>query len=175
MAAAFTAKLEGLDAFLAKLKTLKQSTQNKVLRPAIKKASNLVAKAVKPLVPVGATGNLKRSIKAFVAMQNNVVIGIVKAQSFFKRRVKKQQVDVKVGYGLIVEGGAKPHAVGKGSRLRSYTTRKGELRPVITVGRMHPGFKGREFMRAGWNESKGRAADLVLSEAAKNLQKIWKG
>src|SRR5215510_12224034 len=118
MPAAFTARLEGLDAFLAKLKTLKQSTQNKVLRPAIKKASQLVAKSVKPLVPVGATGNLKRSIKAFVAMQGGVVVGLVKAQSFFRRRVKGQEASVKVGYGLIVEGGAKPHSVAAGSRLR---------------------------------------------------------
>src|SRR5215510_11034801 len=127
MPGVFTAKLEGLDTFLAKLKTLKQSAQNKVLRPAIKKASQLVAKAVKPLVPVGATGNLKRSIKALVAMQNAVVVGVVKAQSFFQRRVAKQEVNVKVGYGLIVEGGAKPHAVGKGSRLHGYITRKGKI------------------------------------------------
>ena len=161
------AELVGLDKFLDKLKTLKQSAQNKVLRPAVFKAARLVKDAVKAIVPVGETGNLRRSIYATVGVEGTVVIGLTRVKRVFARTMKKQKVKARVFYAWIVEGGARPHALGGGSSLRG---RKGGGQ----TGRLHPGFAPRHFMLRGWNSSKNEASALVLAEAAARFQKLYK-
>jgi HK97 gp10 family phage protein len=84
-------KVEGLDELRKKLAELPTTIEKKILREELRGATKEIASEVKPLVPVGETGFLSRSIKVRSAKRKKGRIaflaqigeGAFKGESFY--------------------------------------------------------------------------------------------
>jgi hypothetical protein len=71
-------------------------------------------------------------------------------------------------YFHLVEKGARPHAVGRGSRLDRML--KSGLRRGAQSGRMHPGFAGRHPMRNGFSAAEAQAKAAMVETLRKGIE-----
>ena len=80
----------GIEGVQEHLEGLKESVKKKFLRGAVAKASRIIAKAEKALVPVD-TGTLKKSIGSRVYSKKNVA-GVIGARRGFERTIGKRKL-----------------------------------------------------------------------------------
>lgn len=69
-------------------------------------------------------------------------------------------------YAHLVEGGTKPHAVGKGSKLG----RKGKA-DVGQTGKKHPGAKAQPFLKPAFESTKAEAAGAALAVMGEGISR----
>lgn len=175
---AVTARLEGLDGALRKLASLKAAVRNKLSRQAVNAGAKLVQAEVKARAPVGETGALRMSIgrKVQTYRGSGTTVGLVGPQTGFARKGKGKKSarrQTKLGaklqalganpskYAHLVEKGTRPHAIGKGSRLRKRRQ----------IGRMHPGARAKPFEAPAYQATAVRAAEAVAQSLAEGIQR----
>lgn len=179
MSFAIKAKLEGLDALLAKLRVAPKRVQAAVYRKGMRRATKRMAKAAKAnLVSEGAvdTKSLMNAIDSKVSQYAYAVVGIIGPRTRQVRDKKSgQKVLSKYGqsaqnrgdkfahyYAHLVEFGAKPHSLAKGA-----SAKKGKLQGA---GSMHPGARKKPFMRPAFDAEKAGAerdlADCIIEVLA---------
>ncbi len=184
------AKIDGLAETLKTLDGLKTGLKNKVLRPAFTKATKPILKAAKGnLSKMGyAHGLLYKSLgtKVGVSRKGNV-FAVVGPRTGFKeiKGLKGIQQVTALGkrylaggrnpsyYAHFVELGTKPHAVGKGSRLKR-VGKRGKVYGGQQSGRMHPGTKPMPFLGPTLGTVQGEVLEIVAREVAAGLAKLGK-
>lgn len=76
-------------------------------------------------------------------------------------------------YGHLIESGARPHHIGRGSRLRDDGRRARSDRRVrgnITRGSIHPGFPGRPWLKAAMISRRAEAERIMAASFAESLR-----
>lgn len=135
--------------------------------------------------PVGtwSTGRLKKSIVSdtkvekdaggnYTQIKGRIFIGQpMKAGAYNKALAGSGDGVVGTGrnarrYAHLVEFGASPHTVGKGSALK----KKGK-KAAAQFGILHPGHAPRPFMRPAWDTKQAEAAKQVETVARRELAK----
>jgi HK97 gp10 family phage protein len=192
-------KWKGDKQLMRKLRVLPPAVQRRVQRPAVTKATRLVAKAVKNNTP-RETGALKKSIGSKVKTypQKNVVIGIVGPRTDAKGKPAKYRIGVVAGkrggvrrarkgespdayrnpvnYAHLVEGGRKASEAGKarGSKGRVKSTKVKVLINAVTgkvYGKRVRPVTGTRFMSRAVNSSKSRVLGTMMSELRAGLER----
>lgn len=184
--------LKGVKEAAQALEGLKRGLRNKVLRRAVTAAARVVLRSVKAAETRRRTGQLKKSLDIKVrTYSSGAVVGVIGPSRGFRIMLGKQPVDP-IYYAHLVEAGVRPHALGKGSRLRDkyrakllskavYDRLTGQLlrraqfrktfvRAANQHGRMHPGFQGVRFMIRGWKASETAARDKATALIAGGIQ-----
>lgn len=160
------ARFDGLEQFADRLKLLKATLQKRVLRSAMRKSASVVNKAAKANAPK-RTGQLRRSLGVKVkAYPSGVVIGVVEPRAGFRvpagnTNGKPKFIDPRF-YAHLVEGGVKPHAVGKGSSLRKRSQ----------GGKLHPGAPAQPFLRPAFESNTARIVEIFGDEIDQALAKL---
>jgi len=142
--AEFQIRIQGFDALKRRLGLVEQRLRRNILRGAMRAATAVIRKAARALVPLGRTGNLRRSIRVSTrAFADGRVVGTVKAGGKL------------AWYANIVEAGARPHVITSRDR-----TGKGALQVGGRVVRsvQHPGFRGRRYMARAAEQSEAAAS-----------------
>lgn len=121
MAVGVTVELKGLQAALAALDGLKKTHRNKIIRPAVTAASQMVLKSARANVPREA-GLLKRSlIKKIKTYKSGKIIGIIGPKRGMKQTVHRKGAlwgkggnvtSDPANYAHLVEKGTQPHMIG---------------------------------------------------------------
>jgi hypothetical protein len=145
----FRIEIEGLEE-LEKLGSIFATAMKKNLLTAMKKAVAKVEANVVPLVPIGVSGNLRRSIHGKTNTVGSTIIGRV--GSTMTREI----------YPEIMEFGRRPGRMPPPSALERWVqivlkVPAEEVKGVAfvvarSIGKK--GIKGRAFMRKGWTKSK---------------------
>lgn len=89
-----------------------------------------------------------------------------------KGRTKAQRV-VPAFYDHLIQGGTKPHRLGKGESLgRDATSRRGAITATAqATGGIHPGTRANPYRKRAWAVVKRRAGDVAVSAMAAATQK----
>ena len=130
------------------LKNIGAKASGKALGEAMWKAITPVTNTARHLVRK-ESGLLQKAIEQVVRIYAGAVVGIVgiehSVQGMWKGRRR-----IPWFYGHLVEGGARPHALGRSSRLERKSKNKEFIGPGKKgkqKGAMHPGSKKFPFMR----------------------------
>ncbi len=186
-------RLDGLKELTAKLQSLaKPGKVNPILRKAVQRGDKIVWDAAKANVRAlsfrDSLGLLLKSLGEKTGVsRKGVVFGVVGPRTGFKavrglRGIKEQTaLGLKFqtagrdpsNYAHLIEGGVKPHAVGRGSKLDRFT-KKG-VRKGTQSGRMHPGFKGRPFMKPAYTQNKARIEEEMAAIIGDGITKLAQG
>lgn len=138
---------EELQRYLARFPQIAQ----RELKAAMQKSVVTIAREVKPLTPVGVSGELRNSIGSEVIQEGPTnIIGRVGSS-------------IREAYPVVMEAGAKPHFPPPGN-LELWVRRKlgvsTEDAPSVafTVARAisRSGIKGRFMLKQGWEKSQAR-------------------
>jgi len=144
MAVQLNIKLQGFDVLKQRLSALPGKLRRNIMRGGMRAAVAVIRGAVRNLVPVGRTGNLRRSIRVSTrAFRNGRIEGKVTAGGKLAY------------YANIVEGGAKPHQISV-TRAAKALNLGGR---VLVKKVQHPGFQGRRFMERAANQSEAAASN----------------
>lgn len=155
-------KLDGMADVLARLKNLKESARNRVLRPAVAKATRLLAKRAKQTAPIGPTRLLRKSIGAKVKVYRLAVVGVIGARTGFRTVINGRPVDP-TKYLHLAELGRKAISVIRKKAL----ARGGEF-----FGRKVAAARGSRFLERAWAAGKAEAAAVITAEVAAGLEKL---
>lgn len=164
-----TCRLEGLADLMGQLEGLKQSVQNKILRPAVTKAAAPILGTMKSLVKSQSTdtGLLEKSLGAKIkTYPSGVVVAILGSRREFKK-------DRKTGMMKRVWKRTKAQSEGKAAKRI----------PVYYAHLVEYGFKdrsgktvrARSFMRAALEARKKEAEAIMAREIQEGLKKAWGG
>lgn len=170
-----TGTFTGLDDALKDLATLADKAQRRVLRKALKRAAKPIVKAVRERIPTKSK-LLKKSIasKVFAPTADQVTAEIAPRAGFgetvtrpaegepHRHGAKTVKADP-ILYAHLVDGGTKPHAIGKGSRLKK----------KVQKGKEHPGTKGVKFMEKGWEAAQAEAEQIARDEITAGVVAEW--
>lgn len=184
MSSGINIRIDGDKALMGRLDALKRGARNKILRPAISAAVRPVRQAAKANVPK-RSGLLKKTIDAKIKSGEDTVFGVVgprsnprDSQLYVEKGRKKARRIVPLYYAHLVESGARPHAIGRGSRLQRGTRRSARTGKIIAVARkmvqtggMHPGMAGTHFMQRAWQSTAQQARSTIERKVAEGLEK----
>lgn len=153
-----TFRIEGLAELDKMLSQLSKSMSRTVLRNALKKAGKPIADAATASVPVGKTGNLRRSIKISTKL---------KKSQYRYGRPSRVAVDVFVGssapHAHLVEFGTGPRRLDSPRAVNL----GGKVVMVEHTGQM----PARPFLRPAWDLNKEKAVKIFGEEVWKELTK----
>lgn len=182
------ATILGDKALQARLEGLKRGVRNKILRPAVSAAARPLRQTAKSNVPV-RSGALKKAIDMKIKSGRQTVFGVVGPRSNPKvettytepGRTKARKV-VPNFYAHLVEGGTRPHAVGRGSRLQNLraamkAARRGDTKRANRAathrqtGRMHPGTPAVRFLARAFASELGTMRGIMENKVREGLEK----
>lgn len=175
----------GLADIQAKLKELSRGTALNVMRRGLNAGGAVIRDEARRLAPK-RTGALKKAIisrtnrqkearhlawvevvidsKVYAIVKKTGKNGKVRKRLKGERHVKGQSIKGKIyprNYAHLVEFGTRPHALGRGSKLK-----KG-----IQTGRVHPGAKPKPFMRPAYLQKQDEALDAIKTKTRAELNK----
>lgn len=106
------------------------------------------------------SGRRQKLVATRATRKGNRVIKLRAAQSITSKltRGKKIRLDPTF-YAHLVEGGAKPHRIGKGSRRRQGRQ----------SGKLHPGAKAKPFLGPAWRRTDRQVRETIRAHLAANL------
>ena len=176
-----TAKIDGMEGLLNRLRAMKQGARNKILKPAVTAGAKVILTAAKANLRahnLQGTGLLLRSLGTKVkVMRSGVVVGIVGPRTGYKM-VKgpggKRRTVTKLGqkfaaagqnpiyYAHLIEFGTRAHSVARGASLRKH---KGG-------GKMHPGAKAYPFLRPAVDQKVAAIRGAMTKAASAALAKM---
>ena len=144
MAVQLNIKLQGFDVLKQRLSALPGKLRRKIMRGGVRAAVAVIRGVARNLVPIGRTGNLRRSIR-------------VSTRAFRDGRIEgKVTAGGKLAYyANIVEAGARAHQISV-TRAAKALNLGGR---VLVKNVQHPGFQGRRFMERAANQSEAAASD----------------
>lgn len=180
-------KVDGLGGVLAALDDVEKKAARKGIRRGVTDGAQAVTRAAKANAPVD-TKALKKALGYRVKSYRGgaAVVGVVGARrdqpgkpARFRlkvgtRRTKSGEVvDVyadRANYVHLVEFGARPHALGKGSSL----TRAGRTASAGTgqSGAMHPGARPRPFLRPAYHANKAGVTAGIVRRVQQEIDKL---
>lgn len=144
MAVQLNIKLQGFDVLKERLSALPDKLRRNIMRGGMRAAVAVIRGVARNLVPVGRTGNLRRSIRVSTrAFRNGRIEGTVKAGGKLAY------------YANIVEGGARPHQISVTRAAKALNLGGRALVKKV----QHPGFQGRRFMQSAANQSETAASN----------------
>ncbi len=145
----------GVTAAKASLQQVMASTKDRGIR-------KFARAQVKAAQREASSGQLWRSIGFVVKTYKGgvITVGIVGARGGFGITFHGKPRDP-VYYAHLVEGGTKPHALGKGSSRRKSKQH----------GNMHPGTKPRPFLRPAWDATESEVQDVITAEMQRGIEK----
>jgi hypothetical protein len=185
----------------------KPAARRRIVRPGVSKSSRHVSRVARSMAPA-RSGLLRKSIGAVVrTYPNGTVVGVVGPRHGFKRPVSssggKKTIVTKrnvgqfagsanrivvqnpVKYAHLVEGGTKPHAIGRGSKIvqrsqtgaqvavsqsgrkyrkKLYGSQAGEQRGI-----MHPGSAPKPFLAPAFQRSIPTIKAIMAAEIRKGV------
>ena len=147
----------------------KQSTVNRMARPALREASGEIRKAAKRLAPK-KSGQLKKSIKNKVvtSKKTGTVFAVVGPAYGFKTVDENGRANDPAKYGHLVEFGTKPHVItAKNKKTLKYVNKTGNT--VFPVSVMHPGTAPKPFLRPAYDSVNSKA--IIAKRLGKELDK----
>ncbi len=188
------AELTGLKELTAKLQTLaKPGKITPILRKAVKKGDKIVWDAAKANVRAlsfkDSLGLLLKSLGEKTGVsRKGVVFGVVGPRTGYKaaRGAKGVKQQTAIGlkyeqagrdptkYAHLIEGGVRPHATGRGSKL-ARLRKKGGMSQAVQGGRQHPGFAARPFLRPAYERNKARIEEVMAAEIGAGITKLAQG
>lgn len=160
-------KLEGMGAVLAQLDDLARGAKNRIIRPAVNAAGQIVLKAARSKVQVDS-GITKESLIKKVKTYSGGVVAVIGPDAKVRRTVFRSKALFGKGANVLarpaytahlVEKGTKPHPLARGSRLA------GQQKLGRGLG-MHPGTQPHPFLRPALEDN--RAA--IIAEMTKRIQ-----
>lgn len=159
----------GLRDCMRRVAKLKRGVRNKLIRKAMSKSTQPLAKAAKSRAPK-RFGLLQKSLgrKMKTYSKSGTVVAIVGPRSGFQRPVPgrgkngKRRVANPLYYAHLVEKGTRPHSLGKGSRLRGKKARQS--------GAMHPGARPRPFLGPAWRAGRAKVESTFRNELWAGIQ-----
>ena len=155
--------------------SLSQRDGLNVVRKGLLAGAGVIREEARRLAPVQkgnrgkAAANLKKSIKAETRRVFKDASGVpvdARAVVFVENRAGKSGRDARK-YAHLVELGTSPHAVGKGSKLK--TRSKSDKAELKQVGLRHPGAKAQPFMRPAFDTQKFAAIEEVVKVTRREL------
>ncbi len=181
---AYKAELGGLEDLKKQLDALKQGVRNKILRPAMAKATRLVLKEAKSQLKAvlrgsEGTGLLLKSLGSKVGMnRKGVVYGVVGPRTGFKK-TRQGKVQTKLGAKFAaanVDPVRYAHLVEKGRRglvpvkkkIMNYLGPGGAIVWARSVRPVAP----RPFLKPALDRTNAAVIALLASEIGKGLAKV---
>lgn len=181
------AAILGDKALQVRLEGLKRGVRNKILRPAVSAAARPLRQTAKANVPV-RSGALRKAIDMKIKSGRQTVFGVVGPRSrpqvlmmYAEPGRRTARKVVPNFYAHLVEGGTRPHAVGKGSKLRKRGTiakasRRAVLRGVRAEsyeqrGGMHPGTPAVRFLARAFASNLSAMRGVMESKVREGLEK----
>lgn len=147
----------------------KQSTVNRMARPALREASGEIRKAAKRFAPV-RTGLLRKSIKNVVrtSKKTQEVYAVVGPAVGFKTTYMGEPQDP-AKYAHLVEFGTDPHPVApKSGGVLAFWGSDG-VRRYVGGGFIHPGTPPRPFLRPAYDSVNSQR--IIARRLGKELDK----
>lgn len=153
-----TVKIDGIEDMIQNLEKLGTRVALRGPAAAVRAGGSVIVKEMRRRAPKD-TGSLKKSLGQRVKTYrgSKTVTSIVGARS--KRYDTAKGRRNPAYYAHLIELGVKPHRTGK----KKIGYRRG--------AGMHPGFRGRPFMRPGWDAAAPRAVDAVADKMTQVFEK----
>ena len=152
--------LRGLEKMVKMLDKAGQSPQKAVTKAA-SKGITPVRKAIRGLVPVGATGNLKKAI-------------IRKAEKSRSRGKKVYEVTFDKAYNNVLQRPIKNPGAAGGKSDKAYYPASQEYGFLTrSKGGGVSYVPGRYFMRRGAEQAQPQATEIIMDTMGKELDKLW--
>jgi hypothetical protein len=157
-------KLTGEKELKRIIEELPKGPRKKALKAAAGAAAQPIVKAVRSLAASQInqrTGLLRKSVtKRVKSYADGNTIALIGASKSVTGSIGNAKV-VPAAYWHLILGGVQPHAIGSGSKVKTGRQK----------GRIHPGFKGKNFLVEGFEMAKGQAGALAEAKMKAVIEK----